>query len=213
MSIAQSTVGMWEAGRRTPKLAEINRLAKALDITVARLIGSHQPKIEITKNEVYVDGKKLDDLETTDINMILENIRDLRENKKNEPVPVQPRVPNSAKKILVIDDEQEMCETLYSFLAPQNYKVFLTFNGQMGLEYFGEIQPDLILLDLGMPDIDGIDVLRIIRKISDIPVVIITANPGDIADIHLENLHIEGYIEKPFSLQLILNTIKHILGG
>jgi len=90
--------------------------------------------------------------------------------------------------------------------------VFLTFNGQMGLEYFNEIKPDVILLDLTMPDIDGIDVLKIIRKVSDVPVLVITAHPEDIVDIHLKELRIEGYIEKPFALEQILNTLKHLIG-
>ena len=60
---------------------------------------------------------------------------------------------------------------LYTFLIPHNYKVFLAFNGQMGLEYFEEIKPDIVLLDLKMPDIDGLEVLKIIRKVSQTPVL------------------------------------------
>lgn len=212
LEVAQSTVGMWESGKRTPKLDEINRLAKALRITVNRLLGTKQRKIEITKNAVYVDGQKLDELDAADVARLLEQIDLIKSEKKDEPSSARPPAGAGAKKILIIDDEQEMCEILYSFLVPHNYKVFLTFNGQMGLEYFQEIEPDVILLDLGMPDIDGIDVLKIIRKVSDVPVLIITAHPENIVDIHLKDLHIEGYIEKPFSLKQILNTLKHIVG-
>jgi DNA-binding response OmpR family regulator len=118
----------------------------------------------------------------------------------------------SAKKILIIDDEQEICEMLYSFLIPHNYKVFLAFNGQMGLEYFEEVKPDIVLIDLKLPDIDGVEVLKILRKVSDVPVVVITGHPQDVADIHLNNLTIEGYLEKPISLRDMLNTLKHIVG-
>ena len=101
---------------------------------------------------------------------------------------------------------------LYSFLIPHNYKVFLAFNGQMGLEYFEEIKPDIVLLDLKMPDIDGMEVLKIIRKVSKTPVVIITGHPQDVSDIHLADLDIEGFIEKPISLQAVLNSLKYLIG-
>ena len=212
LKVAQSTVGMWESGKRTPKLDEINRLARALRITVNRLLDTKQRKIEIIKNAVYVDGQKLNELDAADVARLLEQIDRIKSEKKDKPFSTRPPVGAGAKKILIIDDEQDMCEVLYSFLVPHNYKVFLTFNGQMGLEYFQEIEPDVVLLDLGMPDIDGVDVLKIIRKVSDVPVLIITAHPENIVDIHLKDLHIEGYIEKPFSLEQILNTLKHIVG-
>ena len=82
----------------------------------------------------------------------------------------------------------------------------------MGLEYFEEIKPDIVLLDLKLPDIDGIEVLKILRKVSSVPVVVITGHPQDVADIHLNDLAIEGYLEKPISLKDILNTLKHIIG-
>jgi CheY-like chemotaxis protein/DNA-binding XRE family transcriptional regulator len=213
LNVAQSTVGMWESGKRTPKLDEINRMAKALKVTVDRLLKTkNDRKVEVIKNEVYVDGKRVDELDTGDITNVLELIELLKSSKKGNPSSTPPHSGAGAKKILIIDDEQGMCETLYSFLVPHNYKVFLTFNGQMGLEYFNEIKPDIVLLDLTMPDIDGVDVLKIIRKVSDVPVLIITAHPEDIADIHLGGLDISGYVEKPFSLGEILNTLKHLIG-
>ena len=115
-------------------------------------------------------------------------------------------------KVLIIDDEQEMCKTLYSFLMPHNYKVFLAFNGKAGLESFKELQPDIVLLDLNMPDTNGLEVLKIIRKTSNVPVIIITAHPEDVSEIHLADLKIEGYIEKPLDLFTILNTLKYLLG-
>ena len=67
-------------------------------------------------------------------------------------------------------------------------------------------------MDLKLPDIDGVEVLKIIRKVSDIPVVVITGHPQDVPDIHLNDLAIEGYLEKPISLKEMLNTLKHIVG-
>lgn len=213
LSVAQSTVGMWESGKRTPKLHELNRLARALNITVNRLIGfAGRKKVEITKNEIYIDGEKVSELDETDVDGILDYIKAMKEKKGALPQSPPARMGAGAKKILIIDDEQEICEMLYSFLVPHNYKVFLAFNGQMGLEYFEEIKPDIVLLDLKMPDIDGMEVLKIIRKVSGIPVVIITGHPQDVSDIHLADLKIEGYIEKPISLQTVLNTLKYLVG-
>jgi CheY-like chemotaxis protein/transcriptional regulator with XRE-family HTH domain len=212
LNVAQSTVGMWESGKRTPKLYEVSRMAKALNITIERLLSKHEQRIEVVKNEIYIDGEKVEELGKEDVARLIDEIRSLREKKKIEGVPLVSRAPGKAKKILIIDDDQEICEMLYSFLVPQSYRVFLTFNGQMGLEYLEEVKPDVVLLDLTLPDIEGVDVLRIIRKVSSVPVLIITGHPEDIAEIHLKDLRIEGYIEKPFSLEQILNTLKHLIG-
>ncbi|NQT23450.1 MAG: response regulator [Candidatus Omnitrophica bacterium] len=212
LGVAQSTIGMWEAGARTPKLEELNRLATALKITIGRLIG--QKHIEITKGSIRIDGKKIDigELDPTDVDGIIEYIQYIKNKKGTLPKSPPPNMNVNAKKVLIIDDEQEICEMLYSFLVPHNYKVFLAFNGQMGLEYFEEIKPDIVLLDLKMPDIDGVEVLKIIRKVSDTPVVIITGHPEEVSEIHLTGLKIEGYIEKPISLKAVLNSLKHIVG-
>ena len=213
LNVAQSTIGMWESGKRTPKLYELNRLARVLKITVNRLIGQpKESKIEVVKNELYIDGEKISDLDAADVEGVVEYINAVKKKKGALPQNPPPSMNPSAKKILIIDDEQEICEMLYTFLVPHNYKVFLAFNGQMGLEYFEEIKPDMVLLDLKMPDIDGLEVLKIIRKVSQVPVVIITGHPQEVSDIHLADLKIEGYIEKPISLKAVLNTLKYLIG-
>jgi len=213
LGVGQSTIGMWESNKRTPKLDELNRMARVLNITVARLLG--QPKdrrIEVVRNEIYIDGSKISELNPTDVDGIIEYINGIKKQKGSMPQTPPAQMPSSAKKVLIIDDEQELCEMLYTFLIPHNYKVFLAFNGQMGLEYFEEIRPDIVLLDLKMPDIDGVEVLKIIRKVSNVPVVIITGHPQDVSDIHLADLKIDGYIEKPVSLATVINTLKYIIG-
>jgi len=212
LNVAQSTVGMWESGQRTPKIEELDRLAKTLKITVTRLLG--QKHVEITKNSVLIDGEKIDitELNATDVDGIVEYINYMKSKKGTHPKAPPPKMGAGAKKVLIIDDEQEICEMLYSFLVPHNYKVFLAFNGQMGLEYFEEVKPDIVLLDLKMPDIDGVEVLKIIRKVSEVPIVIITGHPEEVSEIHLTGLKIEGYIEKPISLKAVLNSLKHIVG-
>jgi CheY-like chemotaxis protein len=204
---------MWESGKRTPKIDELSRMARILNITVARLIGpGKERKVDVIKNEIYIDGEKVSELEPTDVDGIVEYIKAMKQKKGSLPQRPPEKMKPEAKKVLIIDDEQEICEMLYSFLVPHNYKVFLAFNGQMGLEYFEEIKPDIVLLDLKMPDIDGIEVLKIIRKVSEVPVVVITGHPQDVSDIHLADLKIEGYIEKPISLLAVLNSLKFLVG-
>jgi CheY-like chemotaxis protein/transcriptional regulator with XRE-family HTH domain len=213
LSVAQSTIGMWESGKRTPKLDELNRLARILNVTVNCLIGqSKEHKVELSNNEIYIDGEKINDLNAADVDGVIKYINAVKKKKGITSQTQPPKMSPQAKKILIIDDEQEICEMLYTFLVPHNYKVFLAFNGQMGLEYFEEIRPDIVLLDLSMPDIDGKEVLKIIRKVSDVPVVIITGHPQDVSEIHLADLEIEGFIEKPISLQAVLNSLKYLIG-
>ena len=213
LEVAQSTVAMWEASQRTPKLGELNRLARVLNITINRLLGQPKDrKLEVVKNEIYIDGEKISNLDATDVEGVVDYIEAVKKKKGTLPQTPPPNMSSKAKKILIIDDEQEICEMLYSFLIPHNYKVFLAFNGQMGLEYFEEIKPDIVLLDLKMPDIDGLEVLKIIRKVSQTPVVVITGHPQDVSEIHLADLNIEGYLEKPISLKAVLNTLKYLVG-
>ena len=132
LNISQSTVGMWESRRRTPRLDEINRLAKTLNITIDRLVGEPKDqKVEIAKNELYIDGNKISDLDAADIKRLIELANALRKDRKDLPQIPPSKLDSPVKKVLIIDDEQEMCNTLHSFLVPHNYKVFLAFNGQM----------------------------------------------------------------------------------
>ncbi|MBF0217432.1 MAG: response regulator [Candidatus Omnitrophica bacterium] len=211
LGLAQSTIGMWEAGHRTPKLDELDRLATTLEIGIEKLIGRTR-RIDIERDEIFIDGKKVEELNDIDINEILKHITKLKYCKKTSADIAPFENKPATKTILIIDDEEEICDALHSFLVPQNYKVFLAFNGQMGLEYFNEVKPDAILLDLNMPDMNGKDVLKKIRQKSDVPVIVITAHPEDIADIHLEDLNITGYLEKPFPLSEVLNMLKQLLG-
>lgn len=179
-----------------------------------KYLSRKKKQAKIKRNLIVLDGEKINiaELSTEDIKNLIEYIYFIKSRKGGLPAAEPPKKHSKRKKILVIDDEQDVCEILYSFLAPHHYKVFLAFNGLMGIEYFGEVKPDLILLDLKMPDMDGLEVLKIIRKVSRVPVVIITGHPKEVSEIHLSGQKIEGYIEKPIYLKTVLNTIKHIIG-
>jgi len=214
LNIAQSTVGMWESGRRTPKIGELFRLAKVLDSNVSRLIGDKY--IEIAKGVIDVNGTKIDisGLDSNDISSIIDYVNLLKAKKNLLPeIDEKLELRNNNKKVLIIDDERDVCELIYDYLEGHNYKVFMSFNGHMGLEYFDEIKPDLVLLDMKMPDIDGVDVLRRIRHTSNVPVIIITGHPEEVAKPNFSNLKVECCMEKPLSLSTLIDTLKKTIGN
>ena len=92
LKVAQSTIAMWEASQRTPKLGELNRLARILNITINRLLGQPKDrKLEIVKNEIYIDGEKISDLDATDVEGIINYIEAIKK-KKYAPAQTPPPI-------------------------------------------------------------------------------------------------------------------------
>ena len=127
------------------------------------------------------------------------------------------------KCILLVEDSPRDIELTLDALAQHNLanEVVAVRDGAEALDYLHRRgpfatrpagNPAVVLLDLKMPDIDGMEVLKIIRKVSSTPVIIITGHPQDVSDIHLADLKIEGYIEKPISLAAVINTLKYLIG-
>lgn len=118
----------------------------------------------------------------------------------------------ASKKILIIDDDQEICELLHMFLESHGYKVCLAFNARMGLECFRDIRPDIVLLDLKMPDMDGVEALKAMHVLRVAPTVIITGHPELVSDVQSSGVSIDGYLEKPLMLEKVLRMLARILG-
>jgi len=118
------------------------------------------------------------------------------------------------KKILVVDDEKDIVELLQYNLENENYKVDFAYSGEKCLEKVKVNPPDLILLDLMLPEIDGLDVCKILKnapETSSIPIIMLTAK-GDETDIVLGlELGADDYIPKPFRLRELLARIKAVL--
>ena len=117
-------------------------------------------------------------------------------------------------KILVIDDEEHILELLKFNLELSGHKVICSTNGKDGLEMAREESPDLVLLDWMLPNISGIDVLKVIRedkKVSDLPVIMLTAK--NMEDDKIEGLDIgaDDFITKPFSIKELMARIKTVL--
>jgi len=112
-----------------------------------------------------------------------------------------PQLLNSDMAILIIDDEPQIRKFLDIALRAQGYRVQVAENGMKGLEILATRGADLLILDLGLPDMDGHDVLKELRQWSDIPVIVLSARPDENQKIKLLDAGANDYVTKPFSIQ------------
>ena len=120
----------------------------------------------------------------------------------------------SDKRILVVDDEEHIVELIKFNLEKNGYKVITADNGKDALEIAKEQHPDLVLLDLMLPGIDGLEVCKEIRKeasISNMPIIMITAKGEELDKILGLELGADDYITKPFSVRELIARSKAIL--
>jgi DNA-binding response OmpR family regulator len=126
-------------------------------------------------------------------------------------------VENSAKLILCIEDEQEMIDLISLILSRRGYEVRGANSGVEGLKIIRQEHPDLILLDLMMPDMDGWTVYQQMKAdetTKNIPVIVVTARAQSIDKVlGLHIAKVDDYISKPFSPQELLNSIDNVLAG
>ncbi len=115
------------------------------------------------------------------------------------------------KRILIVEDEADLRDTLKFNFKEQGYKVSTAANGRVGLEKARTKKPDLIILDLMLPEMDGLTVIRTLRQESDVPVLMLTARSSEIDKIvGLEN-GADDYLTKPFSLGELLARVRALL--
>jgi two-component system KDP operon response regulator KdpE len=103
--------------------------------------------------------------------------------------------------LLIIEDEIEITRAVGAALREQHPVIVEASGGRTGLEAIKESRPDIIILDLGLPDIDGLEVCQRIRAMTDAPIVILTARHGEADTVALLNAGADDYITKPFSTQ------------
>ncbi len=115
------------------------------------------------------------------------------------------------EKILVVDDELTLRETLQYHLQHQGYEVVLARTGPEALSLARETRPDLILLDLMLPGMDGLEVCRILRRESSVPILMLTARAEEIDRVVGLELGADDYLAKPFSLRELEARIKALL--
>lgn len=116
-----------------------------------------------------------------------------------------------AYKILVVDDESTLLNTVRAYLEQEGYVVQTAQNGRSALHIFRDFQPDLIVLDIMLPEIDGLEVLRQIRQSSDVYVFMLTAKADETDKIIGLGMGADDYITKPFSSRELVARIKTAL--
>jgi two-component system OmpR family response regulator len=114
-------------------------------------------------------------------------------------------------KILVVDDDAHIREIIAFTLSRANFDVIEAADGKEALEIFHQQDPDLIILDIGMPELDGTDVCKVIRQTSQVPLVFLSARDDEIDRILGLELGADDYITKPFSSRELLARVKTIL--
>lgn len=115
------------------------------------------------------------------------------------------------RKILVVDDEERMVRFIRLNLEYDGFQVIEAFNGNQALEQVRSKLPDLVLLDVMMPDIDGFEVLRIIRETSNVPVIMLTAKGEENDRVRGLELGADDYITKPFSPRELVSRVRAVL--
>lgn len=115
------------------------------------------------------------------------------------------------EKILVVDDDKNICELLRMYLEKEGYVVLMTHNGIDAVNAFNTGNPDLILLDIMLPQLDGWQVCREIRKTSEAPIIMLTAKDEVFDKVLGLELGADDYVTKPFDTKEIVARIKAVL--
>ncbi|KRT77600.1 MAG: response regulator with CheY-like protein receiver domain and winged-helix DNA-binding-like protein [Armatimonadetes bacterium CSP1-3] len=111
-------------------------------------------------------------------------------------------------KILVVDDEETMVRSLSTLLAEEGYEVAVATDGPQALEAARAERPDLILLDVMLPGVDGMEVCRQIRTWSTVPIIMLTAKTGEVDKVVGLEVGADDYVTKPFSSRELVARIK-----
>jgi two-component system alkaline phosphatase synthesis response regulator PhoP len=114
-------------------------------------------------------------------------------------------------RILVVDDEKSVTDLLAYNLRKAHYEVIIAADGRAALRQARESTPDLILLDLMLPQVDGLDVCRELRKTSAVPIIMITARGEEVDRVVGLELGADDYVTKPFSVRELMARIKAVL--
>ena len=113
--------------------------------------------------------------------------------------------------VLVVDDEMKITRLIRDYLEQAGFFVATASDGQAAIASARQLKPDLIVLDLGLPNIDGLDVIRALRKVSNVPVVVVTARADEADRVVGLELGADDYIVKPFSPKELVARVRAVL--
>ena len=116
-----------------------------------------------------------------------------------------------SKTILIIEDEKAIQNIIKAFLEDAGYTAVLADDGLEGIEKFHKYSPDIVLLDLMLPKIDGFAVCELIRKESQVPIIMLTARDDDESQMKGFDVLADDYITKPFTMPLVMRRIEAVL--
>ena len=114
-------------------------------------------------------------------------------------------------KILIVDDDENICELLRLYLEKDGFETIVANDGEQAVEYASKYSPDLILLDIMLPKLDGWQVCREIRKTSETPIIMLTAKGETFDKILGLELGADDYVSKPFDAKEVIARIKAVL--
>jgi DNA-binding response OmpR family regulator len=114
-------------------------------------------------------------------------------------------------KILIVDDDPGIRKFVRANLEARDYEVLLAMDGEEGIQILEKELPDLILLDIMMPNIDGFEVCRRVREWSKTPIIMLSARDGEMDKVRCLDCGADDYLTKPFSLNELLSRIKAVL--
>lgn len=104
-----------------------------------------------------------------------------------------------ARRVLVVDDEKSLAALVAGYLEQAGYEVTLAFDGQVAIERARQTDPDVVVLDLGLPALDGLEVCRVLRTFSDCYVIMVTARADEVDKLVGLRVGADDYVTKPFS--------------
>ena len=113
--------------------------------------------------------------------------------------------------ILIVDDEAQIRKMLELFLSESGFKVIECETGKQAVRMTASVKPDLIILDLGLPDIDGKSALETFRQWTQAPVIVVTARPEDEQAVALLDAGADDYVTKPFNVDILLARVRAAL--
>ncbi len=115
------------------------------------------------------------------------------------------------KKILIVDDEKPISDIIKFNMSREGYEVVTAFDGREALEQFEAEHPDIIILDLMLPELDGLEVARTIRKTSNIPIIVLSAKDSEFDKVIGLEIGADDYVTKPFSNRELQARVKALL--
>jgi two-component system KDP operon response regulator KdpE len=115
------------------------------------------------------------------------------------------------KRVLVVDDQLRVTRFMEIYLRLKGFDVICATSGREALEMVRSLEPDIMLLDIIMPDMDGFEVMKRLRSFSQMPVIAVSASPEDHNDA--DAIGADDYLQKPFQTQEVLRRINLLLGS